>query len=256
MRVRPEWSQRLLRKGVLVEETYQLFANWRPDASVEANLVGGLGGRQATQGWENEVRATIRRRLREFDLVEPLVVLARNGLAIGDWRHCLRLWVGATEEPFHTFSTEWLFEERRKGRSMLRPEDLLSVVDGVASRRINPGAPISDHSRIRAARDLLKTATDLGLIEGKGANRTFASITMSDDVLVFYAQMIASLEGDPSRVPASALWRLAYMSAEDVHQSLLHLHQFRRLNYQVAGSLTQLALPAVSALEYAKQVTA
>ena len=28
MRLRPEWSQRLLRKGVLVQETYELFAAW------------------------------------------------------------------------------------------------------------------------------------------------------------------------------------------------------------------------------------
>jgi hypothetical protein len=28
MKLRPEWSERLLRKGVLVHETYKLFAAW------------------------------------------------------------------------------------------------------------------------------------------------------------------------------------------------------------------------------------
>ena len=253
MMARAEWSQRLLRKGVLVEETYRLFAHWDFNLQTDENLTRGLGGRQASQGWENEVMATVRRRLRDFDQIKPLIVLVQQGMPLGDWRHCLRLWVGATEEPFHLFATGWLFEERCKGRSAIRTEDLLPVVDSAAAmRQVRAAAPISEHSRIRAARDVLKTASDLGMLEGGGPIRRYATITMGDDVMVFYAQMIAELEGDPSRVATSMLWRLAYMAPQDVHLTLLHLHQFRRLDYQVAGSLTQLALPWPSALEYAK----
>jgi hypothetical protein len=254
MRVSPKWSQRLLRKGVLVDETYRLFSGWAFDLNTDQNLANGLAGRQSTQGWEDEILATIRRRIRDFELVESLIVLAQHGMPIGDWRHCLRLWVGATEEPFHTFALGWLFEERARGRLAIRSEDLLGVVDDAAGRRGGKAAPISDYSRVRAARDLLKTAGDLGMVEGSGSVRTFANISMSDDVLVYYVQLIADLEGDASKVPNSRLWRLAYMSPEDVHHSLLHLHQFRRLNYQVAGSLVQLAPPAGSALEFARQV--
>jgi hypothetical protein len=92
------------------------------------------------------------------------------------------------------------------------------------------------------------------MVEGAGPVRTFANISMSDDVLVYYVQLIAELEGDATKVPNSRLWRLAYMSPGDIHLSLLHLHQYRRLNYQVAGSLVQLALPARSAVEFARQV--
>lgn len=255
MMVTPEWSQRLLRKGVLVQETYRLFADWDFAQTVEENLGRGLLGRQATEGWDKEVLATVRRRVRDFDQIRPLIVLARRGMPVLDWRDCLRLWVGATEEPFHTFATSWLFDERAKGRAEVRSEDLTGVVDLVAAQRPGSPAPISDYSRIRAARDLLKTAVDLGLLEGAGSARTFSTVAMSDDVLVFYAQMIADLEGDPSRVPASKLWRLAYLGPQDVHLTLLHLHQFRRLDYQAAGSLIQLALPSPSAEQYAMQVT-
>jgi hypothetical protein len=254
MKVKPEWSQRLLRKGVLVQETYTLFANWDLGASIEANLERGLRGRQATEGWDKEVLATVRRRVRDFDQIKSLIVLAQRGMKVSDWRDCLRLWVGATEEPFHTFATGWLFEERAKGRATVRTEDLASVVDDVAARRAGTKAPISDHSRIRAARDLLKTAVDLGLLEGGGPARTYSTVAMSDDVLVFYAQMIADLEGEPSRVPTSKLWRLAYLGPQAVQLTLLHLHQFRRLDYQAAGSLVQLGLPAPSAEQFAMQV--
>jgi len=40
------------------------------------------------------------------------------------------------------------------------------------------------------------------------------------------------------------------LSASDVEQELLRLHQFQRLDYQVAGSLVQLRLPYPSLLAY------
>jgi hypothetical protein len=80
--------------------------------------------------------------------------------------------------------------------------------------------------------------------------------SMSDDVTMFYAHMIAELEGNPSKMPASKLWRLAYMSRPDVHVALLRLHQFQRLNYEVAGNIVQVGLPFGSALECAERVAA
>ena len=43
--------------------------------------------------------------------------------------------------------------------------------------------------------------------------------------------------------------------ASEVHVTLLHLHQFRRLDYQVAGSLVQLTLPYPSALAFAESLS-
>jgi hypothetical protein len=68
--------------------------------------------------------------------------------------------------------------------------------------------------------------------------------------------MIADLEGNPSKVPESKLWRLAYMSHPDVHVALLRLHQYKRLNYEVAGNIVQVGLPFRSALECAESVAA
>jgi hypothetical protein len=251
--VKAEWSQRLLRKGVLVDETYGLFAGWEFCESIEANLARGLSGRQTTQGWDDEVVSTVRRRIRHFDRVKPLVVLAKRGMPLRDWRDCFRLWVGATEEPFSS-ATVWLEAERNKGRSEIRTDDLLEVVDAAAAARTSKAPPLSEYSRIRAARDVLKTAVDLGMLTGSGPAKNYPSIAMSDNALAFYAQLIADLEGDPSRVAQSDLWRMAFLGRHDVHLTLLHLHQFHRLDYQVAGSLAQLGLPFGSAAEFAAQV--
>ncbi|HKI21226.1 MAG TPA: hypothetical protein VKA15_25255 [Isosphaeraceae bacterium] len=41
----------------------------------------------------------------------------------------------------------------------------------------------------------------------------------------------------------------------EAHAALLHLHQFKRLDYQVAGSLIQLTLPYPSALAFAESLS-
>jgi hypothetical protein len=65
VKVRPEWSQRLLRKGVLVKETYEVFASWDDNLTEGQNLKATLSGRFPTAGWEREVESTLRRRLRQ-----------------------------------------------------------------------------------------------------------------------------------------------------------------------------------------------
>ena len=46
------------------------------------------------------------------------------------------------------------------------------------------------------------------------------------------------------------------MDASDVERELLRLHQFRKVRYEVAGSLAQLKLPHASSVQYAKAFAA
>jgi len=46
------------------------------------------------------------------------------------------------------------------------------------------------------------------------------------------------------------------MRPADVEHELLRLHQFRKLEYEVAGSLVQLSLPCASSREYAERMVA
>jgi len=60
----------------------------------------------------------------------------------------------------------------------------------------------------------------------------------------------------PGKLVASHAWRLFLMRPADVEHELLRLHQYRKLDYQVAGSLVQLSLPCTSTLEYAESMVA
>ena len=51
-------------------------------------------------------------------------------------------------------------------------------------------------------------------------------------------------------------WRMYFMVPADVERELLRLHQFRKLHYEVAGSLAQLKLPCASVADYARELAA
>jgi len=63
-------------------------------------------------------------------------------------------------------------------------------------------------------------------------------------------------EPNPSKLVASHAWRLFLMRPADVEHELLRLHQYRKLEYQVAGSIVQLSLPCASTREYAERMVA
>jgi hypothetical protein len=51
-------------------------------------------------------------------------------------------------------------------------------------------------------------------------------------------------------------WKMFLMLPSDVERELLRLHQYRKLDYQVAGSLVQLTLPCSTTREYAERMVA
>ena len=174
MRPAPVFSQRYLRKGPLVEETYRLFSGWKDDESTEANLESAFGDQFSTVSWAKEVRLTTSARLRNLDALRPLIVLARNGMKLDDWRDCWRLWIGATEEPFGGFVRDWLFPQMQSGRHHLRAEDAREYAISAWSRH-SPKRPLSElWRRARGARPRPHggaTRTAVGRRPGEGLLR-------------------------------------------------------------------------------------
>lgn len=247
-------SQRLLRKGALAEETYQVFSQWDLARSLDANLLARLEGAHATAAWTNEVRLTLRRRFRDAASAEALIALAQQGLPFSEWRTCLLLWICLKEPLFGDFVSEWLFERYDAGATTLRTEEVLPYIKAYWNRQ--KAVELSEYGAVRTSRDLLRMARDLSLLNDEGSSRVFSGAHLSDRCFLYWAHVIAEQEGGTSRVPSSRLWRFALLRPFDIEHELLRLHQFRQLEYEVAGSLVQLSLPFASSTEYAQRMAA
>ncbi|MGA2849502.1 MAG: BrxA family protein [Terracidiphilus sp.] len=249
-------SQRLVRKGALVEETYTLFRNWKQEMTFDQNFNHSLHGSFRSEAWKKEVHVTLRRRFRDLKAAKPLILLARGGYDISDWKFCLHFWIAMRETLYSLFLTTWLYPEYQSGRLSLRTEDAVHHVLAVWKSSNPAGAPLSEYGATRTARDLLRMARDLGLLEGEGPAKTFSSVHLSGELFVYFCHIIASEENSTSRVLSSELWKLLLLNQDQVHAHLLRLHQYRKLEYHVAGSIVELTLPCANACQYTERMVA
>jgi hypothetical protein len=252
----PPISQRLVRKGALIPETYNLFKNWKDEMSFDQNFNHTFHGNFRSEAWKKEIYSTLRRRFRNLNTAKSLILLAQSGYDISDWKYCLHFYIAIHETLYKLFLATWLYPEYQSGRFSLRTEDAVQHVLSVW-KSSNPGnRPLSEYGATRTARDLLRMARDFGLLEGEGPTRRFSSIHLSDELILYFCHIIASEENSASQVLTSELWRLILLSQDQVHAHFLRLHQYRKLNYHVAGSIVELTLPYASACDYAKRMVA
>lgn len=252
----PRISTRLLRKGALIEDTYSLCRLWNRQEDFRANLArlrseNSIGARNAA--WLREVVATISSRFQFDRSFEALVVLAQHGLPLDQWRDCLLWHVGQQDLIFSTFLREWLAPAYEAGLVRIRTEDVVPFVVEHTTGRVARGTQLSDYGRVRAARDLLLMATDFGLLRGK-AVREFAVYRPSEVGFLYVLHALVEREANAQRLIAAPEWRMYLLRPSDVEHELLRLHQFQRVEYQVAGSIAQLSLPYPSLLAYAESV--
>jgi len=249
-------SQRLLRKGALAEETYELFRGWQEGTSFDENFGRVFAAHFRTDAWKDEVRKTLSLRFADPTAAAPLRVLAGHGFPLQDWKHCLLLTIAAGESDYWQFAAHWLFPEYVAGRYQVRTDDVVDFVREWWGVSRGEGEPLTEYGAVRTARDLIRMARDLGVLRGQGPVKEFARVPLGDAVFLYACHFIAEFEGGTARIPGSPLWRAFLLEPSAVEEALLRLHQFRKLEYQVAGSLVAISLPCGNAREFAERMVA
>lgn len=234
-----------------------LFRDWEITGSARDNFQkakehNSFGAR--TQGMLNEIVRTISSRFPDPAEVEPLIVLAKGEAGSEIWKACLHWYMASRDELYYRFATEWLFSRYVSGVHLLKPPDLEPFVKEITAGQIASGGNLSEYSVTRTARDLLRFGADFGLLTS-GNIRQFALYRLPDEAFIFLTQVLLEREVNPQRAINAPDWRIYMMSPSDVERELFRLHQFRRLHYEVAGSIVELRLPSSSPIEYAKEIS-
>ena len=149
----------------------------------------------------------------------------------------------------------WLFEAYEAGVFRVRAEDLYGHLRTLPSRGGSLLNRWSEATVDRVAHALLVMARDFGLLRGS-AIKEFASYHLPERSFLYLLHAMRDARLSPGKVVGAPDWRLFLMRPADVEHELLRLHQFRKLEYQVAGSLVQLSLPCASSTEYAERMAA
>ena len=252
-----KFSTRLIRKGALLEETYAVFQEWDLEESFAWNIdhmrTENIPGAN-NQAWLKEIITTLSSRYADDEYLESLVLLAKR-VRVDVWRPCVLWHIGRSDELYYQFATEWLFNQYVEGAFRLRTHDVEPCVRDLSKNRAAHNQGLSSYGLTRAARDLLRMASDFGLLQGS-AVREFVSYNLSEQSFLYLLHVMYEANVNAHAVVHSPDWRLYLMSVEDVERELFRLHQYRKLHYEVAGSVAELTLPHSSAADFVKEMAA
>lgn len=245
-------------KGAMVHETYAVFAAWDFARSKRQNLDGlrnenFIGARSVT--WLRDVAKVLNRRFDPEGRDRPLVILAKNGCDLEEWRPLLLWHITRDEFLLRDFLQDWLFPAYNAGAFRIRPEELHDYLRSVRTRGGITEHAWTEATLKRVAAGLLRMAVDFGLLRGSTVKQ-FISYHLPERSFLYLLHAIRDEMQSPRKVVEAPDWRLFLMRPADVEQELLRLHQYRQLEYQVAGSLVQLTLPCASSSEYAERMVA
>jgi hypothetical protein len=245
-------------KGAMIDETYAVFRKWDLSRSKRENLdilrdTNFIGAQSAT--WLRDVTKVLNRRFEPDGRDKPLVLLAQQESPMEEWKPLLLWHMTRDEFLLSDFIQHWLFKAYTKGQFRVRPEELHSYLKSIKRRGGKIEHEWSEATLHRVAAGLLKIAADFDLLKGS-ATKEFTSYHLPERSFIYMLHAIRERELNPGRLLSAADWRLFLMSPEDVERELLRLHQYRKLHYEVAGSLMQLTLPCKSVQAYAERMAA
>lgn len=256
-KLKPNFSQRLVRKGALAEETYQVLGHWDTDLAVRENIdsirennpVGA-----SNEAWLREITATLSSRFAHGDDLNPLVTLARGFYASEKWKFCLLWHFGSTDGLFMNFVSDFLYEQMLDSVAVLSTEDVMPFVASLHKKK-RMKTRLTDYGLRRTARDLLRMSVAFGLLEGQ-TRRRFSHVPIPEDAVLFAIYSLMDQVRSADKMIHSKRWRLFLMGPDDVERELLNLHQFHRLRYEAAGTVRELSLPFSTLQEFTQSLVA
>lgn len=242
-------------KGALVAETYAAFHSWEFDRTAgenfarirDANVLGA-----ASANWLRDVIYVLHRRFDPGGRDRQLVELARRGCDLETWKPLLLWHMTRDEFLVRHFLLHWLYPAFVNARAGLRSEDVLPFLAELR-RHGAQGGDWTETTSKRVAAGLLKIAVDVGLLEGT-MSKSFRPYHLPEASFLYLLHAMAAEQPNARKIIDSQDWRMYLMRPEDVERELLRLHQYRRLEYETAGTLSQLKLPRTSTGDYVREL--
>ena len=245
-------------KGAMIAETYAVFAAWDFTHSKRENLdrlraENFIGAGTAT--WLRDVAKVMNRRFDPEGRDRPLVMLAKSGCDLEVWKPILLWHLTRDEFLLRDFLIGWLFPAFEAGAYRIRPEEVRAHLLTVGNRGGATKHAWSESTLNRVAAGLLKIAVDFGLLEGSVV-KELRAYHLPEQSFLYLLHAMSDLHQNPRLVLDAPDWRMFLLRPDDIEHELLRLHQFRKLQYQAAGSLVELLLPCTSSREYAERMVA
>ena len=252
-------SSAAMMRGGLVDETFTILRRWDFAETRTENLrrlreenwIGAPSNR-----WATKIADVISRLFDPEGRDRPLAEIARMGCDREIWKPIVLFHMTRNEFLLRDFLVHWLYPHFLRGTYRLQTHDVTGYLESLRTRKdIALSASWSEATTVRVAGGLLRIAVDFGLLKGT-MYREFASYHLPEESFIYLLHVMADSQPNARRIVESEDWHMYLMDSADVERELLRLHQYRKVQYEVAGSLAQLRLPHRSAVEHARELCA
>ena len=246
-------------KGSLIDETFAVFRAWDFGKSRTDNLrrvrEDNTIGATSTH-WARDVAHVLNRRFDPAGRDRPLVELAIAGCDRDVWKPLLLFHMTRDEFLVRDFLVNWLYPQFCQGTYRLHTDDVSEYLTSLSKKKdIEWSGKWTDSTTSRVASGLLRMASDFGLLKGT-VHKEFSSYHLPEESFIYLLHAMADVEPNARRIVDADDWHMYLMDTADLERELLRLHQFRKVHYEVAGSLAQLKLPHGSSAGYARELCA
>ena len=244
-----------IKMGSLIEEIYTAFKAWDFKKEKQENLRlfqenNPIGAN--SESWLKDVASVINRLFQPDDRDRALVYLAQHRCDLEIWKPLLLWHMTRDEFLVRDFFINWLYPKYSDGVYFFRNEDLHPYLKELPKKGVTSGE-WTNYTILRVARGLTIYAEDFGMLKGS-VKKEFLPYHLPEQSFLYLLHAIAEVKSNATGIIRLPDWKMYLMSPADVEGEILHLHQFKRLQYEVAGSLGQLTLPCASAYDYAREM--
>lgn len=251
------YTSKIIKAGALLEDTKTLLVHWDESLSTQENLKRIYQENifsKASRSRVEDILAIFRQRyLTSAPVTKSLISLVRGNFTAEGLDRILYFHATQSDNLLHDVVTEVLAPLRFQGKADVTVKDIENVIQKWIAEGKTVG-PWSEITVLRAARELLSTLRDFGIIRG-ASHKHLTPVYLPIEAFAYLAFYLQQRQPSGALLLHDPEWQLFFLTHHSVEQFFLEAHQLRLLEYHAAGSVIRITFPTTSIEEYAHALT-
>jgi hypothetical protein len=247
------YSSKILKAGAILAETKTLLDNWDDSISAKDNLnrfqQDNILGKASRSRVEDVLQAFRQRYLAEEPVAISLTRLVKAKYPADKLDRILYFHAARSDPLLHDFVVEILWPKYLSGVQHVLVRDAEEWIQEKITNGCTRG-PWSENTRVRAARELMSTLRDFGVLQGLNYKR-LSPAYLPVEAFSYIAFYLSRLQPSGKRLLEDQEWLLFFLDQQVVERLFMEAHQLHLLEYHAAGSVIRIDFPSDTLEEYA-----
>ena len=249
----PTYTSKIIKAGALLADTKTLLAQWDTAETIPNNLAHARQTNifgKASRSRVEDILAIFRQRyLSDPAVAAALVALVKGQVAHETLNRILYFHAAQSDALLYNAVTDLLAGLQANGRTHISSEQVQQWIrTQIAQGKTT--SDWSDHTISRAARTILSTLRDFGVLQG-AAHKQLAPAYLPVAAFAYVAFFLQQSQPSGRLLLEHPAWRLFFLPRVGVERYFVAAQVHHLLHYHAAGSVVRVSFPVATLEEYA-----